>query len=293
MIWLIGDKGMLGQEVKQSLKNHSIQFYGTDLEVDISDKEKITDYILDKDIDTIINCAAYTDVDGAEKEREKAFLINADAVKNLAEISKEFDICFIHISTDYVFKGDKKTPYLEDDKTDPDSVYGRSKLKGEEYIQKICTKYYIIRTAGLYGKQGKNFVHTMLRLFKEKEKINVVNDQYGSPTYAPDMANAIIAIVKKDMKSYGVYHFSNEGITSWYKFSKVIQDMAFQKGLIKNKIDIVPVSSEEYPTPTKRPDYSSLCKEKIKKIFKIKIRTWQEALQDYITLLSQEYEVKI
>lgn len=291
MIWLIGNKGMLGSDIEKLLKKREMRYCASDREVDIIDYKALDKYVKDKEISWIINCAGYTRVDKAEKEIEESFRLNRDSVRNLALFSKKGKIKLIHISSDYVFDGRKEQAagYNEDDKTNPINVYGKSKLAGEEEIKKISEEYFIIRTAWLYGKQGNNFVYTMLRLFKERDSIKVVEDQWGSPTYTADLAGAILKIIEDDSVSYGVYHFTNEGVTSWYEFARTIYKKAKRLGLIEGnkKILIEPIKTEDYPTKALRPRYSVLSKEKIKKGFNLKIKDWDKALEDFLISLRE------
>ena len=224
MIWLIGNKGMLGQEVERLLKERGLTYWGSDKEVDISNYKALEKFGKDKKIKWLINCAGYTKVDKAEEEADEAFRINKDGVRNIALFSRKRQIRLIHISTDYVFNGEKDTPlsYTEDDKTEPINIYGESKLAGEREIKENLEEYFIIRTAWLYGRGGKNFVSTMLKLFKEKEEIKVVSDQWGSPTYTVDLAEVILKMINNDSDKFGIYHFTNEGVTNWYEFAREI-----------------------------------------------------------------------
>ena len=285
MIWLIGNRGMLGHDVENALIHGNMDYVATDTDVDITDYVALKDFVKAKKIDWIINCSAYTAVDKAEDESEKVFKINADGVLNIAKVAKKQDARLIHISTDYVFDGNKKEAYTEDDLTNPIGAYGKSKLEGENNIRATLNKYFIIRTAWLYGKNGNNFVNTMLKLFNERGKVKVVSDQFGSPTYAVDFANIIFMIVSKNSKDYGIYHFTNEGRISWFDFANEIYRIAKGLDLIKRDVKITPVSTEEYPTKAKRPINSYLSKEKIKKTFGIKIRKWDEALNEFLLSL--------
>jgi len=290
MIWLIGNKGMLGDDVEKLLKERGLTYCASDKEVDIIDYKALDKYVKNKEISWIINCAGYTKVDKAEEEIAESFRLNRDGVRNLALFSKKGKIKLIHISSDYVFDGKKEqvAGYNEDDKTNPINVYGKSKLAGEEEIKKILTEYFIIRTAWLYGAKGNNFVYTMLRLFKERDLVKVVEDQWGSPTYTADLAGAILKIIEDDSVSYGVYHFTNEGVTSWYEFARTIYKKAKKLGLIEDdkKVEIQPIKTEDYPTAARRPRYSVLSKEKIKKGFNLKLKDWDEALDDFLSTLS-------
>jgi len=291
MIWLIGNKGMLGNDVEKLLKERGLTYWASDKEVDISDYKALEKFGKDKKIKWIINCAGYTKVDKAEEEIDEAFRINKDGARNIALFSAKRQIRLIHISTDYVFESRQEggaVAYREDDKTNPINIYGKSKLAGEEEIKKILEEYFIIRTAWLYGLQGNNFVYTMLRLFKERDLVKVVEDQWGSPTYTVDLAGAILKIIEDDSVSYGIYHFTNEGVTNWYEFARTIYKKAKRLGLIEGdkKVVIKPIKTEDYPTKARRPRYSVLSKEKIKKEFNIKIREWGKALEDFLNILS-------
>ena len=294
MIWLIGNKGMLGSDIEKLLKKREMEYCASDREVDIIDYKALDKYVKDKEISWIINCAGYTRVDKAEEEIEESFKLNRDSVRNLALFSKKGKIKLIHISTDYVFDGRKKgtAGYGEDDKTNPINIYGKSKLAGEEEIEEVSEEYFIIRTAWLYGKEGNNFVYTMLRLFKESDLVKVVEDQWGSPTYTVDLAEAILKIVENDFKKYGIYHFTNEGVTSWHEFAQVIYNKAKRLGLIEGnkKVVIRPIKTEDYPTAARRPRCSVLSTEKIEKEFNLKIRAWDEALEDVLISLRDNRE---
>ena len=244
-------------------------------ELDITNFKAICTLIETHDIDTIINCAAYTAVDQAEEDEEKAMKLNRDAVANLANAAVKLDCLLLHISTDYVFDGTSDHPYTEKDPTNPQSVYGRTKLEGEQAIKKSGCLYLIIRTAWLYSGYGHNFVKTISRLASERDELNVVNDQWGTPTYAGDLAEAIIRIMERDdlPELEGVYHFTNEGACTWYDFAKEIV------AITGAKCKVNPVTTGEYPSKAKRPAYSILDKTKIKETFDLEIRDWREALK--------------
>ncbi|NPA68469.1 MAG: dTDP-4-dehydrorhamnose reductase [Chlorobi bacterium] len=277
-ILITGANGQLGNEIKKISNNFKyFDFIFTDVDdLDITDIKKIEDFYYSQKFDFIVNCAAYTAVDKAETEPEIAEKINAFAVKNLAEISRENKIPLVHISTDYVFDGKSKIPYKEDDAVNPQSVYGKTKLKGEEFA-KTAYEYFIIRTSWLYSSFGNNFVKTILRLGREREELKIVSDQTGSPTYAEDLAFAVLKMLQKISGfsgSYsGIYHFSDEGSCSWYEFAKEITKIS---GIDCN---ILPISTEEYPVPAKRPEYSLLDKSKIKTTFDIDIPFWKDSLK--------------
>ncbi|MBU2496288.1 MAG: dTDP-4-dehydrorhamnose reductase [Candidatus Omnitrophica bacterium] len=290
MIWLIGNKGMLGQDVEKLLKRKRLSYLASDKEVDIKNYQILKEFTKDIKIEWIINCTGYTDVDKAEKEIEKAFLINRDGVRNISKIALEKQAKLVHISTDYVFNGEKNKhlSYTEDDKTEPINLYGKSKLAGEKETKETFKKYFIIRTAWLYGRGGKNFVSTMLKLFKEKEEIKVVSDQWGSPTYTVDLAEVILKMINNDSDKFGIYHFTNEGVTNWYEFAREIYRKSKKLGIIDSnkEVGIRGIETKEYPTPAQRPKWSLLSKEKIKRELNLDIRNWEGALEDFLTTLS-------
>lgn len=241
--------------------------------LDITDLAAIRTIVKTEKVDVIINCAAYTNVDAAEESYDLAELLNAKAVENLAIAMKEVNGLLVHISTDYVFGAEPyNTPCKEDQKGTPTGVYGLTKLHGEQAIQRVGCKYVIIRTAWLYSEYGKNFVKTMLNLTATKSQLKVVFDQTGTPTYAGDLADAILTIIEKPVE--GTYHFSNEGVCSWYDFTKMIAEYSGQTGS-----DIQPCHSDEFPSPVKRPAFSVLDKTKIKETFGLKIPYWTESLK--------------
>lgn len=283
-ILVTGSKGQLGSEVKALSSNYKYNFLFTDKnELDISNRKNINTFIEKENIDIIINCAAYTAVDKAEKEKELADNINHKAVRYLAELSKEKNIKLIHISTDYVFNGENFRPYIESDTTNPNGVYGQTKLDGEKALEKINPKNsIIIRTSWVYSSSGANFVKTMLRLGKERDSLGVIFDQVGTPTYARDLAKCILDILPKiNNETVEIYNYSNEGVLSWYDFSKEIMKMA------KIDCDINPIETKDYPTPTSRPHYSLLNKGKIKKEFNIVIPFWKDSLNTCLTIMGE------
>lgn len=249
-------------------------------ELDITDPDAVAKTVKDNDIKVIVNCAAYTNVDKAESDADFAELLNATAVRNLADAVKANDGTLIHISTDYVFGGSKgNTPRTEEEPTNPTGVYGLTKLHGEEQIKQSGVKAIILRTAWLYSEYGKNFVKTMLSLTATKPQLKVVFDQVGTPTYARDLADAIFHIIenRKMDGNEGIYHFSNEGVCSWYDFTKTIADMAGNRDC-----DIQPCHSDEFPSPVTRPSYSVLDKTKFKSTFDLKIPYWTDSLRQCI-----------
>jgi len=283
-ILVTGSSGQLGSEIKELSSGYSYKFYFTDkTELDIIDVNVLKKFIIQNDINTIINCAAYTAVDKAQTEKELSDKINHKAVKNLAMLCNEFGIKLIHISTDYVFNGTNFKPYTEEDKTNPQSIYGQTKLDGEKAILGYNLKNsIIIRTSWVYSYYGANFVKTMLKLGKEKESLGVIFDQVGTPTYAKDLAKTILDILPQvENNITKTYNYSNEGVLSWYDFAKEIMKMA--------KIDckINPIETYQYPTPAKRPHYSLLNKAKIKKEFNIEIPYWKDGLDDCLKRLGE------
>jgi dTDP-4-dehydrorhamnose reductase len=276
-VLVTGSNGQLGSEIRELSHIYKYNFFFTDrADLDISDLKKVEMFIDENGIDAVINCAAYTAVDGAESDKQNADAINHIAAKNLAQIAKDKNIKLIHISTDYVFDGRAYMPYKEEDNTNPNGAYGKTKLDGELAVMAINPANSItIRTSWLYSSYGVNFVKTMLRLGVEKEELGVIYDQVGSPTYAKDLAFAILEILPKiENEKTETYHYSNEGVCSWYDFAKEIMRMA------KRECKIYPIETKNYPTPAKRPHYSVLNKSKIKKDFGIVIPYYKDSLDE-------------
>lgn len=280
-ILITGCNGQLGNEMQLlQAKYAQHTWFNTDVnELDITDKDAIKRFVEANDIDGVVNCAAYTAVDKAESDPLLAKKINADAPAFLAEAVGMRGGWIVQVSTDYVFDGTKHTPYVETDSTCPNSVYGQTKLEGEQAVTKLCPNAMIIRTAWLYSEFGNNFVKTMIRLGKEREQLGVIFDQVGTPTYAHDLASVIMTAIDKGIKP-GIYHFSNEGVTSWYDFTKSIHRIA---GI--NTCHVMPLHTAEYPTPASRPAYSVLDKTKIKEAYSINIPHWEESLAKCIATL--------
>ena len=276
-ILVTGANGQLGNEMRIVSKNSSDRYIFTDVdELDITNKDAVMSFVKDNDIKVVINCAGYTNVEKAEDDEKTAELINAQAVEYLALACRDNHATLIHISTDYVFGGnDGNTPKKENEPVNPTGAYGRTKLHGEQAIWKVRCNYLIIRTAWLYSEFGNNFVKTMRKLTAERDKINVVFDQIGTPTYAYDLANVIFKIVEERRydELNGIYHFSNEGVVSWYDFAKEICELS------GNVCDIQPCHSDEFPSKVKRPSYSVLDKTKIKKALNITIPYWKDSLK--------------
>ncbi len=284
-ILVTGFRGQLGSEIEALSSNYPYSFFFTDKEaLDITNQEAIEKFVKENNINTIINCAAYTAVDKAESQKELADKINHLAVKYLAQISKEQNIKLIHVSTDYVFDGNNFKPYSEIDTTNPQGVYGQTKLDGEKAMQTISPRNsIIIRTSWVYSSFGANFVKTMLRLGKEKESLGVIFDQVGTPTYARDLAETILEILPKiENDNVAIYNYSNEGVLSWYDFAKEIMRMA------KLDCTIHSIETKEYPTPALRPHYSLLNKGKIKEVFGIVIPYWKDGLDECLKRLGEK-----
>lgn len=289
-ILVVGSNGQLGSEIRELTKDdNSNKYFYTDVtELDITDKSAVSIFVEDNQIDIIINCAAYTQVDKAEDDKETAYLINAIATQNLAEVCDEFNATLFHISTDYVFDGSNSTPYTESEPTTPLGVYGKSKLKSEKLIQESGCSHIIIRTSWLYSSFGNNFVKTIGKLSKEKEELKVVFDQVGTPTYARDLAIAILTIIEKDefKNRNQIYHFSNEGVCSWYDFAIAINNY------FGHNCNIKPCHSDEFPTKVNRPHFSVLDKSKIKNDFGLNISYWHDSLKQCVEILKEKEVVK-
>lgn len=283
MIWLIGCKGMLGSEIARQLYENKIDYVGTDIDVDITDPQALAGFVKGKDISYIVNCSAYTAVDKAESDADFAKKLNEDGPRNIAKLANQIHAKMIHISTDYVFDGTGITPYTEDMPVAPIGVYGRTKAAGEVAVRQNLKEYYIIRTAWLYGWGGKNFVYTMIKAMNTHDSVKVVNDQKGSPTFAGDLASVIIKIIIKNDVSYGTYHCTDLGEITWWDFTNEIKKLGVELGLITNKDCVVnPCSTEDYPTPAKRPAYSVLCKDKIQKSLGYSIPFWKDSLSVFL-----------
>ena len=282
-ILVTGCNGQLGNEIQLLEKgNGKHVFFNTDVnELDITDENAINAFVDANNIDGIINCAAYTAVDKAESNEALCHTLNATAPGYLAAAMGKRGGWMVQVSTDYVFDGTKHTPYSETDPTCPDSVYGRTKLEGEQLVRQHCERAMIVRTAWLYSIFGNNFVKTMIRLGKEKTELGVIFDQIDTPTYARDLAVAIMTAVEKGIIP-GIYHFSNEGVTSWYDFTKAIHRIAGISGC-----HVRPIHTEEYPTPARRPHYSVLDKTKIKATYNIEVPYWEESLAECISKLDK------
>ena len=279
-ILVTGGNGQLGSELKELAPKYAdYTFLFTDRsQLDITNHAAVEAFVTKNKIHTLINCAAYTQVDKAEEEPNIADAINHLAVGNLAQIAKDKKLKLVHISTDYVFDGTNKKPYLETDSVNPQSVYGQTKLDGELALQRINpTNAIIIRTSWVYSKYGNNFVKTMLRLAETRDEISVVADQIGSPTNAADLAEAIVTLLPKiDNDSLEIFHYSNEGTCSWYEFAKAIFEIK------ELSIKVIPIESSQYPTAAKRPSFSVLDKSKIKTLYDIDLLNWKSSLIEFL-----------
>lgn len=277
-ILITGANGQLGNALRLELAGDpNIDAVYTDVEdLDITNAEAVENFLHDNAIEMMVNCAAYTAVDRAESDELRAAAINTEAVGIIGQAAGRLGIRVIHISTDYVFSGESYRPYEEKDEPFPQSIYGRTKLEGEGLLTSFCKDAVIIRTAWLYSEFGNNFVKTMLRLAGEREELGVVSDQIGTPTYAGDLAAAIHAVIRSDEWKPGIYHFTDEGVASWYDFAKSIFEIA-GKG-----IRVKPLLTSEYPTAARRPMYSVLSKNKIKRTYNIEIPYWRESLEKCI-----------
>ena len=287
-ILVTGSNGQLGSEMValQAQQTHH-QWFNLDInELDITDKNAVEQFVVNNKIDGIINCAAYTNVDKAEEDVALCYKVNRDAPQYLAQAIEKVGGFIIHISTDYVFNGTNNIPYTEQDKPNPVTIYGKSKIEGEQYVCESCKQHIIIRTAWVYSSYGKNFVKTMIKLGEKKPSLGVIFDQIGSPTYARDLAKAIITIVNKGIKP-GIYNFSNEGVISWYDFTKHIHQLA---NITSCKV--APIHTADYPTLAQRPHFSVLDKTKIKNTYNIEIPYWRDSLEECIQLLEQQKKIE-
>ncbi|WP_296893290.1 dTDP-4-dehydrorhamnose reductase [uncultured Methanobrevibacter sp.] len=276
-VLITGSNGMLGHDLIEVLKDEHELILTTSKTLDITNKDKVIEFIGENKPDVVINSAAYTDVDGCEENQETAYAVNGDGVRNLALACSEVDCPLVHVSTDYIFNGENTRPWVEDDEIGPISVYGKSKLKGEEAILEILDKFFIVRTAWLYGINGGNFPKTMLELAKNHSEITVVYDEVGTPTYTPDLAKAISQLIDTDY--YGIYHVTNSGYCSWCEFARYIFEVA------EKDVKVTPVTASEFARPAPRPHYSVLENKRwIENGFE-PLRHYKEAAKEYIELI--------
>lgn len=280
-ILITGSKGQLGNEMQQAaVRFPAFNYIYTDVaELDICDKSALDAFVKANNVNVIVNCAAYTAVDKAEDDVELCYKINRDAVRNIAEVANDNKVKVVHISTDYVFDGTNYLPYTEDMPVCPATVYGKSKLEGEQALLENCKESVILRTAWLYSSFGNNFVKTMMKLGTERDSLGVIFDQVGTPTYAADLADAILQLLSNETFVPGIYHFSDEGVCSWYDFTKTIHRMA------NITCDVKPIETKDYPARTPRPHFSVLNKGKIKSTYGISIPHWEVSLEKCIGLL--------
>lgn len=283
-IAVIGSNGQLGNCIRKIAPDFELdyEFIFTDSSIlDVTDEGQVNDFFYNNKPDYCINASAYTAVDLAETEKDKAFAVNADGVAFLAQACADFKTVLIHVSTDYVFDGDTNLPYSEDDFTNPIGVYGASKRKGEELALEINPHTIILRTSWLYSEFNKNFVKTMLNLFTQKKELGIVADQYGQPTNANDLAEAIMEIIQTPEKTYGIFHFSNYPETTWFEFAQKIAEFS------KSSIKLNPLTTEQYPTPAKRPVRSTMSLDKIEETYKIEPKHWENSLEECVEILTQ------
>lgn len=280
-VLVTGVRGQLGHDVVNELEKRGVETVGVDIqEMDITDSASVDRVMKEAAPDAVIHCAAYTAVDAAEENEELCRRVNAEGTRNIAIVCKELDIRIIYISTDYVFDGEGERFWEPDDERAPKSVYGQTKYEGELAVQELLDKYFIVRIAWVFGINGKNFVKTMLNLSKNHDTVRVVDDQFGSPTYTYDLARLLADMVQTD--KYGVYHATNEGVCSWYEFACAI----FREAGIK--MDVQPVSTQEYGAKAARPANSRMSKEKLTENGFERLPSWQDALRRYITVLKEE-----
>ena len=281
-VLVTGVKGQLGYDVVNELKKRGMEAVGVDLEeMDITDAASVDKVLKDVAPDAVIHCAAYTAVDAAEDQEELCRRVNRDGTRNIAKVCRELDIKMIYISTDYVFNGQGTRPWEPEDERQPLNVYGLTKCEGEEAVQELLEKYFIVRIAWVFGINGRNFVKTMLRLAENNKRVTVVNDQYGSPTYTYDLAKLLVDMVQT--QKYGIYHATNEGICTWYEFACEI----FKQAGIE--MEVVPVSAAEYPAKAKRPENSRMSKEKLTENGFDRLPPWQDALKRYLKALNPSF----
>ena len=276
-ILITGSNGMLGHDLIEVLKDNRELLLTTSKTLDITDGDSVMDFIVKSNPDIVINSAAYTDVDGCESNPDLAYNVNGEGVKNLALACREVDCPLVHISTDYVFNGQNDRPWVEDDEIGPISIYGKSKLKGEEHIKEILEKYFIVRTAWLYGVNGRNFPRTMLELAQNHSEITVVYDEVGTPTYTPDLAKGISKLIETDY--YGTYHLTNSGNCSWCEFARYIFEVA------DVDVNVIPVTASEFARPAPRPSYSVLENRNWVENGFEPLRNYKEAIKEYIGLI--------
>lgn len=298
MIWIIGNKGMLGGQLSLLLNESSIAHVGTDRELSILDQPSLVSFATSQKPSWIINCAAYTAVDKAEDEPELARTLNVTGPANIASTARACGAALMHISTDYVFDGlgiqgpdGRLRPYAENDPVNPQSVYGTSKADGELAVKQGIANHIIIRTAWLYGQFGPNFVYSMLRLMRQRETLGIVADQFGNPTWAADLAAAILRIVQKPQPDWGTFHYSNEGTISWYDFAREIYRLGRESGIIERECQLSALTSDQYPSKVRRPAWSALNKAAITAHFAVSVPYWKTSLAAFMANLAPDWRV--
>lgn len=282
MIWIVGDRGMLGAELAETLAREGLAFVGSGREVDILDAGRLAEFAAGRDIAWIANCAAYTKVDRAEDEADACGRLNAEGPANLARLARRIGARLLHLSTDYVFDGSEERPRREDEAPSPLNIYGRTKAEGEALVMAEAPDSVIVRTAWLYGRHGPNFVLTMLRLMAEREEVGVVADQRGSPTWARDLSDAMALILAHPSPRPGIYHFTDSGEASWWDFAREIERLGRENGILHRPCHVKALTAAEYPTRAKRPASSLLSTEKVRVVFGLEPPAWQASLASFI-----------
>lgn len=280
-IWLVGARGMLGRQLALEFENRGLSYFASDQEVDICRRQGLQDFARGKKIGWMVNCAAYTAVDRAEDEPERALAVNAAGVENLSRLAAELGARLIHFSSDYVFAGDRKEPYRENAEPRPLSHYGWSKWQGEKKLAANLDTFFLFRISWLYGVYGPNFVHTMLKIFREKETARVVNDQFGSPTYAAALAENVAGVIAANSDRYGVYHYCDSGAISWFDFAFRIMELALEFGMIQKKIPLAAIATSAFPTAAPRPPYSVLDSGKAVRELGFQVHDWRLNLEKF------------
>lgn len=281
-LWIAGCNGMLGKELGEAASRAALPWIGSGREVDITNQNAIDRFATEHRPTWVVNCAAYTAVDKAESEPDLARKLNADGPGNLARLAQRLEIPLVHFSTDYVFDGSGSRPWNENDRPAPLSVYGRTKLEGEERIVESTGRFFLFRISWLYGQHGLNFVRTILRLLREKEVIRVVSDQTGSPTWTMTLAENLVSLIARNDDRYGIYHYTDDGVISWHEFATAIRDEALRLGLISRTVPIEPIPTEAYPRPARRPKNSAFDKSKVRDRLGFAILPWRDNLNRFL-----------
>jgi dTDP-4-dehydrorhamnose reductase len=286
--WLVGAAGMLGRQLAAAFGSLGLPFLASDCEVDIRSAQELDAFSRNRAIGWIVNCAAYTAVDRAEDEPDTALAVNVAGVENLARLAARLRAKLVHFSSDYVFAGDRPQPYREDDAPRPLSRYGFSKWQGEQRLAAAHERHFLIRISWLYGVHGANFVHTMLRLFRERERVRVVDDQFGSPTYAALLAANVARLVAADSGRFGVYHYCDAGVISWFEFAKAVQELALQAGLLDSKVPIEAIPTSQFPTRATRPLRAVLAVGKVQQELGFAVRPWRANLAEFFRATARQ-----